>query len=260
MSDVLKSVVLRALLFARDVAHLFYSFEEVSILAYHSISDAEVDTAVSAKDFELQLKHLQRRGRVFKSLQHVVEWHDGMRSLPEKVVALTFDDGYADFETTVLPILEEFSAPATLFVVGDRDASRARLHNTIPLLDGEALARLRAHPLLTLGYHSRSHKNVAPLPKEEMLEECASPLPAEFFAYPGGTHSPEARELLKSLDYIAAFSLKPELVKRTSDLFVMPRNIVFRDMPLWQLDARTTKAIDWYRAVRKFFKPYGPRK
>jgi len=37
-------------------------------------------------------------------------------SVPERTVTVTFDDGFADNLTTVLPILEEFNVPATVYV------------------------------------------------------------------------------------------------------------------------------------------------
>ena len=39
--------------------------------------------------------------------------------LPNKPVILTFDDRFADFYNSALPILQEFHFPATLFVVTD---------------------------------------------------------------------------------------------------------------------------------------------
>lgn len=253
----MKKVLLYALLLVRRILG-FVSFQEISVLAYHSVGDVPVDTAVSREAFARHLKHLCERGYSFVTLQEIVGWCTGKNTLSRKAVALTFDDGYTDFETTVLPLLKEFKAPATLFVVGDERESRVRLGNDIPLLDDAALLRLRAHPLVTIGYHSRTHQNLSSLSPDALRRECESPFPADFFAYPGGSHSLESRTLLRELGYKGAFSLKPTLVKRASDVYVMPRNIMLRNMPLWQLDARTTKAIDWYRAVRKFLKPYRP--
>jgi peptidoglycan/xylan/chitin deacetylase (PgdA/CDA1 family) len=49
-------------------------------------------------------------------LSAVVDWVRGEGSLPDDAVAITFDDGYANFATEALPILERYDAPATVFV------------------------------------------------------------------------------------------------------------------------------------------------
>ncbi len=91
--------------------------------------------------------------------------HQGGAPLPRKAVALTFDDGYADFGSAALPILDEFDAPATVFVVGDEMRARLALDNTLPLLDADALVRVSAHPRIDIGYHSRTHANLGKLGK-----------------------------------------------------------------------------------------------
>jgi peptidoglycan/xylan/chitin deacetylase (PgdA/CDA1 family) len=46
----------------------------------------------------------------------VVDWVRGEETIPDGAVALTFDDGYANFTTEALPILERYDVPATVFV------------------------------------------------------------------------------------------------------------------------------------------------
>ena len=47
--------------------------------------------------------------------------------LGKSAVLLTFDDGYSDFKTTVLPVLEEFNVPAIVYVSPGFWDKRARL-------------------------------------------------------------------------------------------------------------------------------------
>jgi peptidoglycan/xylan/chitin deacetylase (PgdA/CDA1 family) len=42
------------------------------------------------------------------------------RNLPKRAVVLTFDDGYYDFTARALPLLEEGSYPATVYVTTER--------------------------------------------------------------------------------------------------------------------------------------------
>ncbi|HEX8993726.1 MAG TPA: polysaccharide deacetylase family protein [Candidatus Paceibacterota bacterium] len=232
----------------------FVRSHEVSILCYHSISDAKLDTAVTPDEFARQLDDLRTRGHEFVSLAEVLAWMGGGRTLPRKAVALTFDDGYADFETNALQLLEHFNAPATVFVIEDEQAARQYVGNVLPLLSHESLIRLAQHPLVTFGNHSATHANLAKLPTEALAREVMRPKGIRYFAYPGGNHSPEAARAIEDAGYEAAFSIRPGLVHKDSDHFLMPRNVILSGMPLWQVRVRTTKAIDWYRKLVRSIK------
>lgn len=247
-------MVARMFLWIRDLLDPAVNFEEVSVLCYHSVSDASSDTVVSKNAFERHLALLKKSGMSIVPLSDVVAWVRGEKTLPRKAVALTFDDGYADFETTVVPILERYQASATVFVVGDESAARACLGNDTSLLSGEAIERLRANPLIEVGYHSRTHANLAKLSGEALKREVGQPEGMNYFAYPGGNHSPDATRTIREAGYQAAFSIHPGLVRRASDRFLMPRNVILNAMPLWQVRVRATKAIDWYRFTTRCIK------
>jgi peptidoglycan/xylan/chitin deacetylase (PgdA/CDA1 family) len=53
------------------------------------------------------------------ALSNVVAWLDGSGTLPNRAVAVTFDDGYRNVLTEAGPILKRLGIPATLFVVTD---------------------------------------------------------------------------------------------------------------------------------------------
>jgi peptidoglycan/xylan/chitin deacetylase (PgdA/CDA1 family) len=231
----------------------FFRFQDVSVLAYHSISDASIDTAVSPTEFEKQLAYVQAKGHSFVALSVVVDWYVEGKTLPRKAVAITFDDGYADFESNALPILSKFSAPATVFVMGDADASRPQLGNNIPLLSSDSVERLRAHPLVEVASHGKSHANLRFLSggvlKEEMYRQRE-----RFFAFPGGSYSPAAVRLAEELGYDAAFSIKPGLITKKSNRFLMQRNVILRGMSVRDVAKRTTRAHEWYARLSRWFK------
>lgn len=58
------------------------------------------------------------------SCRQVADALDGKASLPRDAVAITFDDGYADFMEYALPILRRAKATATVFVATDYVDSR----------------------------------------------------------------------------------------------------------------------------------------
>lgn len=251
---IIRYLIQRFLLAVRDILDIFCRFQEVAILAYHSTSSSNTDIAIASEDFERHLSYLKSCGHEFVPLADIVEWRAGNKQLPRKSVALTFDDGYADFETAALPILQKYAAPATLFIVGDEVASRLALGNAIPLLSPSALERVRANPLVEEGFHSMTHTNLSRLSGEMLEAECRALFPMRFFAYPGGNHSPAAVEAVEKLGYTAACSIGMNLVRKTSNPYLLPRSVILKDMPLWRVRFATTQAIHWYRLATRYGK------
>ncbi|MDE2079441.1 MAG: polysaccharide deacetylase family protein [Patescibacteria group bacterium] len=243
---------MRFLLLLRDLAAPFSRAPEVAVLCYHSVGDLPLPTAVTPDALRTQLAYLQKHGYTFLSLDSIVDWVEGREGVPRKAIALTFDDGYQDFEKTVLPILEEFKAPAALFAVGDGEKSRAALGTDVPLLDTAALARVASHPLVTLGYHSLTHPNLAKLDRALLGREVSSPWQAAYFAYPGGNFSDAATETVRAAGYRAAFTIQRHLVRPGTNPFLIPRSVVTHDMSPAIVRFHATRALEWYRTISRF--------
>lgn len=87
------------------------------ILMYHRVARLENDPwrlAVTPDHFAEQVEVLSRVRRIvpLRALSAAVLGG----SIEEKLAAVTFDDGYADFLSAAVPVLERFEVPATLFV------------------------------------------------------------------------------------------------------------------------------------------------
>ncbi|PIR84906.1 hypothetical protein COU16_00090 [Candidatus Kaiserbacteria bacterium CG10_big_fil_rev_8_21_14_0_10_47_16] len=253
----MKKILLSLLYGLRNFVDIFLNFNEVTVLCYHSISQNNKDTTIPPELFETHLTALKEAGFSLISLDDVVLGHTGKKLIPRKAVALTFDDGYRDFETDALPILEKYEAPATVFVVGDEGASRGALENTIPLLAPDAIKRLKVHPLVTIGYHSKTHVNLRECSGEVLQSEVAPLFSAEFFAYPGGNYSSEAVRAVREAGYRAAFSIKRDMVGTWSDTFLLPRIVIERKDTPQQVVRSVTVAQHWYAFLRKMTKKYG---
>jgi peptidoglycan/xylan/chitin deacetylase (PgdA/CDA1 family) len=90
------------------------------VLVYHRVGERGVDPwhlAIDPETFAGQMETLARDWSPL-SLTELVEGFD-RRRLPERAVAVTFDDGYADNLEVAAPILVEHGIPATLFVASD---------------------------------------------------------------------------------------------------------------------------------------------
>ena len=88
-----------------------------AILMYHRIGPPEADPfslSVSSENFAAQLRVLRNHGRVvsLRTLGECVR----ERCVPDRFIALTFDDGYADNLYAAKPMLDSLHVPATVFV------------------------------------------------------------------------------------------------------------------------------------------------
>ena len=154
-------------------------------------------------------------------------------------VLLTFDDGFANNATTVLPLLEHFEAPAVFFVatqhvVAPRDwlhfvrqkverwpDDAAQIPESVAsdLFDGMSLQQLSqcaAHPLVTIGSHTVSHPTLTLCSDADLLQElCESKRfleettgrPVDLLAYPRGEYDRRVVEAAAASGYKTAFAL-----------------------------------------------------
>ena len=83
---------------------------KIPILIYHSISNDESSLSLSINEFEKHIIYLKDRN--FKTINF-----DQINSTKKKQIIITFDDGYKDLISCVLPILKKHNFNATCFIV-----------------------------------------------------------------------------------------------------------------------------------------------
>ncbi|MWG33845.1 polysaccharide deacetylase family protein [Halomarina oriensis] len=119
-----------------------------AVLFYHSVGTDHGDSygrTISEHRLALDIEAWLDRGYRIVDLTTAVETGGGGGRL-----ALTFDDGYESFATRVVPLLERFDVPATVYVHTDAIGSSNHLTET-------QLRDLFDHDLVTVGNHTRSH-------------------------------------------------------------------------------------------------------
>lgn len=84
------------------------------ILMYHRIAPSSVDGAIGVDQFRQQMKTIKREFNPV-SLDALIS-ANYRNEVPENAVAITFDDGYADFYQYAFPVIKEEGLPCTLFV------------------------------------------------------------------------------------------------------------------------------------------------
>ena len=86
------------------------------ILTYHRFSRKNDGVSTSAAAFSEQLAYLNAHYRVVP-LPQLVELVRGGGTFPERLAAITIDDGYRDAYEIAFPLLRRYGMPATLYVV-----------------------------------------------------------------------------------------------------------------------------------------------
>ena len=93
----------------------------VPILMYHSILKDPQRAGMhvlSPDTLEQDLRYLKDHGYTTVSMQQLLDAVYQDAPLPDKPVVLTFDDGYLNNLTYVLPLLEKYDMKATISIVG----------------------------------------------------------------------------------------------------------------------------------------------
>ncbi|MBB1385217.1 polysaccharide deacetylase family protein [Pseudoalteromonas sp. SG45-5] len=87
------------------------------ILQYHHVSETlPAVTSVSADTFTKHLNYLKDNNFNVIPLNKLLSALQQGQTLPEKTIAITFDDGYNNNYDEAAPILEQFGYPYTIFV------------------------------------------------------------------------------------------------------------------------------------------------
>jgi peptidoglycan/xylan/chitin deacetylase (PgdA/CDA1 family) len=135
------------------------------VLMYHSVTTADADPfqiTVGPRRFDDQMRWLRRRGFRGTSVAGLLRARrEGRR---DGLVALTFDDGYADFVTEVMPVLARYGFTATVFVVAGALGGHNSWDDPGPrkaLMTARDVQQAAAAGM-EIGSHSMSHR---PLPE-----------------------------------------------------------------------------------------------
>jgi peptidoglycan/xylan/chitin deacetylase (PgdA/CDA1 family) len=205
--------------------------------------------------------------------------------LDRPLVSLTFDDGYANFHSQVLPILTRFAVPATAFVVtGSIGKSEPMAFDHWALSNSERvnpeawrplnwkeLENCAASGLVTIGAHSHQHlrgSQCTPaqiadevLFSREILRSRLGETHSNQYAYPYGNSrlgdvSRPYLEAVKAAGFKFAVSTDLGLVTSESDPFCLPRlEAHMMDSP-GVLKAKALGALAPYRLTDHFRAAY----
>ncbi|MFD5081431.1 polysaccharide deacetylase family protein [Kitasatospora sp. NPDC058406] len=217
------------------------------ILMYHSVAVEDEDPyqlTVSPERFAEQIAWLHRCGRRGVSVRELMRARAAGRD--DKLVGLTFDDGYADFGRYAVPILQAYGFTATAYVVADL-LGRANDWDTEgprkKLLTVQEVTDLAAAGW-EIGSHGLGHRALSGLPADVLadqtresrraLEEMVGG-PVTGFCYPYGAVDLAATHAVRDAgyDYACAIAHSP-----LTGRYALPRCYVGDRDGAWRLRAK----------------------
>lgn len=204
------------------------------VLQYHHVSESTPpSTSISPAVFKEHMDYLAANNFEVVPLPELVNQLKTGEPLPDRTVAITFDDAYISVYQTAFPLLKKRGWPFTIFVNTDPLDQNKKLFSSWAQLS--EMAKSGA----TIANHTRAHDHIVRLRKNESPEEWRQRITADvlgaeeriqkqtgqahrILAYPYGEYDHRVKALLKDLGFIA-FGQQSGPLSHAHDLQSLPR-------------------------------------
>lgn len=204
------------------------------IFLYHHVSeDTPAITSVTPKQFEQQLAYLQANNFQVLPLVDIVNALKSNQPLPDKSVAITFDDAYESIYSEAFPLLKKYQMPFTVFTATE-SVSKGFNHQ----LSWQQLKEMAEHGA-TIANHTYSHLHMLVQNEKENEQQWLARITEEvrqaerdiqahigahpkLFAYPYGEFNDRLAKHIEQLGYIG-FGQHSGASGSNSDLRALPR-------------------------------------
>jgi len=206
---------------------------------FKKLTDKEKEFAVTTDFFQAFLEFLSTRYE-FCNLNEGMQNHDHKK----QKCHITFDDGYLDNLNHALPILEKFSAPATIYISdGIISRSITSTDHTCSVdinkfLTWDDVRELDKSNLVEIGGHTHSHAMLSMLSGGDLVSEIDLSKSnieyelghkIEHFAFPyggKGTFNRDAIKVIKDSGYKSAATVICKKTNFSKNRFEVPRYLV----------------------------------
>lgn len=216
---------------------------KLPVLLYHSVGRTDNACfgpwAVGPERFAAQMDLLAREGYRAVTISQLADllW-DRTQRLPPRLVAITFDDGFADFYSEALPHLLRNDLVATVFVttahVGRTSAWLARDgEGERPMMSWDQIDEIAAAGI-EVGAHSHRHVQLDTVPRARAAAEIELSKRAvqdaigsvASFAYPHGYHTASVRRAVRRAGFTSACAVGDGMASSSDDRYAITRAIV----------------------------------
>ena len=230
----------------------------VPILEYHCVSDVAPNMYwVSTSDFKAQMDELVKNGYHSVTMDTITKAMKGGAPLPNKPIAITFDDGCENIYTKAFPILKERGLNAEIYIITDSMGNSAaeRKSSATAKLGENGESSLNYYLTWTevkemseagwgIGSHSRTHPYMSAIDDANLTQEILySKLailenigvnPISFsYPYGDGNWKNSIHKELTDDGYMTAVASAGGVAQLNgSDSFNIPRILIYGPKPL----------------------------
>ncbi len=233
------------------------SYVELPVIMYHHITknkDKAGSYTVTTEEFEKDIIYIKSKGYTAVTAGDIIDYVYFGKSLPEKPIAITFDDGFESYATLACPILEKHNMKSMIFIIGSAADLYTKVcdHNiNYSNLNWDAVAELMQSPLCEVHSHTydlhhnekgerkgmsrlegESNKDYkkaisADLVKLQNLFKEQSLSQPEAIAYPYGAYDDYTTEIIKEIGFKVSFTCEERInrlsYKNTDSLYNLGR-------------------------------------
>lgn len=240
------------------------SDNSATIITYHSIDDSGSVISTAPEAFRRQMRFLRDSGFRSVTMSELADILGGDDPVPERTLAITFDDGYRNFMTEAMPVLEECGFTSTVFcVTGHCGGYNDWEGNPQDFPRSELLGwdeiRQAGGKGVEFGVHTRRHLKLAGVSKETLTDEILGSKSeleertgrsVESFAYPFGIFDGSTKALVEQ-SFRSACSTVLGRVGKGSDLFALRRVDAYYLGNPKVLRSIATRSFDNYMSFRQ---------
>jgi len=212
----------------------------IPVLLYHSVADApppgqRQEFTVTLAAFAEHVAMIAASGRTAMTITELASALNGQRALPERPVAVTFDDGFDDTPPAVSQLRAAGISSTVYVTTGNIGTPRGISPAGLAALVGDGAE---------LGAHTVSHPHLDELPARAAASEIGDSRrqleqhlggTVATFAYPHGDHGRRVRAAVVAAGFTSAAAVKNALSHRGDDPFAIARWTVMHDASSEQL-------------------------
>ena len=250
-----------------------YHVSRIPVLMYHGIrsvtgfSHPYFETNTSPDVFARHMNHLREGGYKPVDLNTAARMINS-GTCSQNSVVITFDDGFRDFYTHALPILQEHQFPATMFVVSGFVGSQPTSFEDKEFMSWGEMREIESLGI-TIGSHTVSHPRLHSLPWKDIereLKESKQSIedrlgqPVSSFSHPyafpeqDGIFLKQLRQYMEAAGYDHGVTTVIGGISRHSDRYFLPRlpSNEYDDDELFQ--AKLKGSYDWLHTPQLIYK------